>query len=69
MRRSLPLSLIAGVIALGLSAASGQAAITAGAGNHVAQAAHASSIVSKAGVRLHRRCWWHHHRRHCRYWR
>jgi len=71
MKCNLPRSLAAGAVALFLATGAGQAAtLTPAAANaHPAVSAHAPSLVSKAGVRLHRRCWWRNHRRHCRYWR
>jgi hypothetical protein len=68
MKRFVLLSLAAGALIVSLSASSGQAAVLS-AGHRSASSPHASTIVTQVHRRWrHHRCWWRHHRRHCRYW-
>jgi len=66
MKNYLPLSLIASAVVLCFAATSGQAAVP-GARSAVPSASHHLSLISKTGWHRHRRCWWRHHHRHCRY--
>jgi hypothetical protein len=61
------LSIAGAMMALSLLAGGAQAAAVSGATGAVsAEAAHSMKIVQEA--RCWRRCWWHHHHRHCRWW-
>lgn len=65
MKRFIPLSLVGSAVVLCLAAGSSQAAVP-GVRAAVPAAAHAS-VVTEARWWRHRRCWWRHGYRHCRW--